>query len=143
MAAAEFNKNAQKHTEEDALNSFKQILECAISDTDCNYMGTALAKLGLYKDWCKEQYERFPHMAKEFGEIHNKALQVFESKLVEKGLVNKTNSHITTFTLSNAHGWRTKTDNEVTGKNGKDLFENIDEKALDAKIAALMGKMGK
>jgi hypothetical protein len=56
-----------------------------------------------------------------FSNLIEKAKKIQEVHLAKWGTFDKLNSAMTKFVLINNHGWKDKTETELTGKDGKDL----------------------
>lgn len=69
--------------------------------------------------------------------------RIKEQKTVDKHFQPDTAAII--FTLCNADpaNWKNRQNNEVTGRDGKDLFAGLKDEDLDARIAELEKKLGK
>jgi hypothetical protein len=72
-----------------------------------------------------------------FLKLIEKARKIQELKLQKYGTADKLNAPITKFVLINKHGWKDKTETELTGKDGKDLnapmfvFQDISGKVIE------------
>ena len=86
-----------------------------------------------YYDWIT----RFP----EFSENIKKAEE--EQKIVDKHYQPDTAAIIFTLTNGEPENWKNRQNNEVTGKDGKDLFGQLTDEELDARIAELEKKLDK
>lgn len=58
----------------------------------------------------------------EYSNSIKRALQKCESYVEKGALTNKLNATFSIFNLKNNYGWKDKTESEVSGPNGKDLF---------------------
>lgn len=81
--------------------------------------------------------------SKEKDETGKTKPRIKEQKTVDKHFQPDTAAII--FTLCNADpvNWKNRQNNEVTGKDGKDLFTGLKDEELDARIAELEKKLNK
>lgn len=69
--------------------------------------------------------------------------RIKEQKIVDKHYQPDTAAIIFTLTNGEPENWKNRQNNEVTGKDGKDLFGQLSDEELDARIAELEKKLGK
>ena len=69
--------------------------------------------------------------------------RIKEQKVVDKHYQPDTAAIIFTLTNGEPENWKNRQNNEVTGKDGKDLFAQLTDEELDAKISDLEKKSGK
>lgn len=69
--------------------------------------------------------------------------RIKEQKVVDKHYQPDTAAIIFTLTNGEPENWKNRQNNEVTGKDGKDLFAQLTDDELDAKISDLEKKLGK
>lgn len=69
--------------------------------------------------------------------------RIKEQKIVDKHYQPDTAAIIFTLTNGEPENWKNRQNNEVTGKDGKDLFGQLTDEELDARIAELEKKLGK
>ena len=69
--------------------------------------------------------------------------RIKEQKIVDKHYQPDTAAIIFTLTNGEPENWKNRQNNEVTGKDGKDLFGQLTDEELDARIAELERKLGK
>ena len=69
--------------------------------------------------------------------------RIKEQKVVDKHFQPDTAAIIFTLTNGEPENWKNRQNNEVTGKDGKDLFGQLTDEQLDARIAELENKAGK
>lgn len=69
--------------------------------------------------------------------------QIKEQTTTKKHIAPDTAAVIFTLTNGEPDTWRNRQTNEVTGKDGKDLFKQLSDDELEAKIAELERKLGK
>ena len=69
--------------------------------------------------------------------------RIKEQKVVDKHYQPDTAAIIFTLTNGEPENWKNRQNNEVTGKDGKDLFGQLTDEELDAKISDLEKKLGK
>ena len=69
--------------------------------------------------------------------------RIKEQKVVDKHFQPDTAAIIFTLTNGEPENWKNRQNNEVTGKDGKDLFGQLSDEELDARIAELEKKLGK
>ena len=69
--------------------------------------------------------------------------RIKEQKVVDKHYQPDTAAIIFTLTNGEPENWKNRQNNEVTGKDGKDLFAQLTDEELDAKISDLEKKLGK
>lgn len=69
--------------------------------------------------------------------------KIKEQKTVDKHFQPDTAAIIFTLCNGEPDTWKNHQNNEVTGKDGKDLFEQLTDEELDKKIADLERKLGK
>lgn len=69
--------------------------------------------------------------------------RIKEQKVVDKHFQPDTAAIIFTLTNGEPENWKNRQNNEVTGKDGKDLFGQLTDEELDARIAELERKLGK
>lgn len=67
--------------------------------------------------------------------------RIKEQKIVDKHFQPDTAAIIFTLTNGEPENWKNKYNNEVTGKDGKDLFANTTDEQLNARIAELEKKL--
>lgn len=68
--------------------------------------------------------------------------KVKEQKTVDKHIQADTSAVIFTLCNCDPDNWKNRQSTEVTGKDGKDLFEKLTDEELNAKITALEKKLG-
>lgn len=105
----------------------------------------AEAKKAFYERYkgtrCRKthHYGRFRQVRrKRQGDTANKG-----TKIVDKHYQPDTAAIIFTLTNGEPENWKNRQNNEVTGKDGKDLFGQLTDEELDARIAELERKLGK
>lgn len=69
--------------------------------------------------------------------------QIKEQTTTKKHIAPDTAAVIFTLTNGEPDTWRNRQTNEVTGKDGKDLFKQLSDDELEKKIAELERKLGK
>lgn len=69
--------------------------------------------------------------------------QIKEQTTTKKHVAPDTAAVIFTLTNGEPETWRNRQSNEVTGKDGKDLFKQMSDEELEAKINDLERKLGK
>lgn len=69
--------------------------------------------------------------------------RIKEQKVVDKHFQPDTAAIIFTLTNGEPENWKNRQNNEVTGKDGKDLFGQLTDEELDARIAEYERKLGK
>jgi transposase-like protein len=69
--------------------------------------------------------------------------KIKEQKIVDKHFQPDTAAIIFTLTNGDPEAWKNKQSTEVTGKDGKDLFGQMSDSELDARIAELERKLEK
>lgn len=69
--------------------------------------------------------------------------RIKEQKVVDKHFQPDTAAIIFTLTNGEPENWKNRQNNEVTGKDGNDLFGQLSDEELDARIAELEKKLGK
>lgn len=69
--------------------------------------------------------------------------RIKEQKVVDKHFQPDTAAIIFTLCNGEPETWKNRQNNEVTGKDGKDLFGQLTDEELDARIAELERKAGK
>jgi hypothetical protein len=69
--------------------------------------------------------------------------QIKQQVTTKKHIAPDTAAVIFTLTNGEPDTWRNRQTNEVTGKDGKDLFKQLSDDELEAKIAELERKLGK
>lgn len=69
--------------------------------------------------------------------------RIKEQKVVDKHFQPDTAAIIFTLTNGEPENWKNRQNNEVTGKDGKDLFGQLTDEELDARISELERKLGK
>lgn len=69
--------------------------------------------------------------------------RIKEQKIVDKHYQPDTAAIIFTLTNGEPENWKNRQNNEVTGKDGKDLFGQLTDAELDARIAEYERKLGK
>lgn len=69
--------------------------------------------------------------------------KIKEQSTTKKHIAPDTAAVIFTLTNGEPSTWRNRQSNEVTGKDGKDLFKQLSDDELEAKIAELERKLGK
>lgn len=69
--------------------------------------------------------------------------QIKEQTTTKKHIAPDTAAIIFTLTNREPETWKNRQTNEVTGKDGKDLFKQMSDDELEAKIAALEKKLGR
>lgn len=136
MAAPEGNKNAEKWTEETTIEKLNELLDAADFTT---YIGEGLSEIGLYGQWFSEMGIKFKD-SEIVSETIKAIEQKYEAKLVSKTLKGDYNPTMAIFTLKNKHSWKDKTEQEITGKDGKDLFSGMSDEDLDKAISRYGGK---
>lgn len=131
MAAELGNKYAEKWTRDAVLEILAQILELS-KDKKVFYIGSALAKVGLYHEWYSYVADKFKDDIEVFHTIKN-IDQVFEAKLVDNTLEGELNPTMAIFTLKNKHEWKDKveTENHNYDKTPDRLTKDQIDKLLD------------
>lgn len=69
--------------------------------------------------------------------------QIKEQTTTKKHIAPDTAAIIFTLTNREPETWKNRQTNEITGKDGKDLFKHLSDDELEAKIAELERKLGK
>jgi hypothetical protein len=69
--------------------------------------------------------------------------KIKEKTTVKKHFQPNTGAVIFALTNRDSENWKNRQNTEVTGKDGKDLFANVPDDELDARIAELEKKLGK
>lgn len=92
----------------------------------CLWLGSALVKVGLYRDVWAYWYEKFRDDAVVLRTI-KKIDQIFEDRLFAKAAKGDTNSTMAIFGLKNNHGWTDKRelDHTTAGQAITDLKVEI------------------
>ena len=118
------NKNAEKWTEETVLAKLAEIEEVMHSNS-CNYIGSALVKVGLYKQIWSDWVEKFKDVPT-VSEPIKRITAYFEAKLFERGLDASVNTGMAIFGLKNNYSWTDRKDLNVSGEldNNVNLYLN-------------------
>lgn len=136
------NSNAEKWTLEETLAMLEKIEEEAQND-DCLWLGSALVKVGLYRDIWDYWKDKFKKQESVFRTI-KKIDQIFESKLFESALKGKVNGTVAIFGLKNNYEWKDKTEQDVNLK-GKVSFSDMTDEQIEyerQRIAERIAKFG-
>ena len=110
------NKNHEIWTFEDATKYMELVLNYVIENTDCVSIQEAACNTGEYKDvitYLERKYNI------EFSTI-KRANSIIEERTYKNALSGKYNSTMAIFGLKNNHGWKDKTETDIT-TNGKEL----------------------
>lgn len=123
MPAPKGNKNAEKWTVKAVQEKLSEIEEAA-ADPSCLWLGSALVKAGLYKDvwvyWC----EKFANDDVVFRTI-KRIEQIFEDRLFAEAAKGTIVPSVAIFGLKNNHGWKDKSEQEVTLKPPVQMEDDI------------------
>ena len=114
MAGTKGNTNAEKWTRYTVLEMLKKI-EAEAKKPTCAWLGSALVKVGLYKQVWAYWKDIFKDDKIVFEPI-KKIEQIFEDRLFEKALKGEYNQTMAIFGLKNNHEWRDR--KELTGPDG-------------------------
>lgn len=134
MPAPEGNKNAEKWTEETTLEMLSRI-EKEAQKSDCLWLGSALVKVGLYKQIWSEWERKFQDNDV-VSESIKRIEQIFEDRIVTRGLKGESNPTMTIFTLKNNYDWKDKTEQDVNVK-GKIAYSDMTEEQIDNELRRL------
>ena len=110
MGAPKGNNNAEKWTEQQAIEFVESVLEYVQSNPDCVFIGEPVSQLGYYRTIWNYLSDKF-----DFDTI-KRVESILESRLVKKGISGETNPTMTIFTLKNNYHWRDKTEVDHTTK---------------------------
>lgn len=122
------NSNAEKWTLEETIAMLDKIgLEA--QDKDCLWLGSALVRVGLYKQIWSEWKDKFEN-EKTISESIKKIEQIFEDRIVTRGLKGDANATMTIFTLKNNYDWKDKTEQDVNLK-GRVAFSDMTDEQID------------
>ena len=96
-----------------------------------------------YYDWIT----RFPEFSENIKKAEAERMAFFVAE-AKKSLLRKIQGYTVqekhiTLTNGEPENWKNRQNNEVTGKDGKDLFGQLTDEELDARIAELERKLGK
>ena len=109
------NKNAQKHTEEDALRAGNGLLEWISQKNDNIFLEEYFYIQNNYPcDFVKNMKKRFPS----FAELIKKALDIQKFKLQKFALSGKANPTMSIFLLKCNHGMNENNKLEISGDGG-------------------------
>lgn len=99
------------------------------------------AMIGVHRDtlhsWANEKNPNGTHKNPRFSDTYKKAKDLQEANLVEGTMAGAYNSTFAIFTAKNVLGWRDKTEQEITGKDGAPftgievIFRNADGTSSD------------
>ena len=115
----EGNKNAEKWTEEKALELGNEMIEWLKKDGNVFYGEFLSVVKDLYPNtisYLEGKFESFLYLKK-------KAQKIQEFKLLNKGLNNEVNPTITIFTLKNHHNYKDKSEVDQTITEKKQIFK--------------------
>ena len=132
MPAPEGNNYAEKWTKETVLQTLDRI-EAEAKKPSCAWLGSALVKVGLYKDLWAYWKEKFEDDDEVFRPI-KKIEQIFEDRLFEKALKGDYNQTMAIFGLKNNHEWRDRTEVERTERK---VYENLTDEEIAEEIERL------
>ena len=79
--------------------------------------------------------------SKEFDMSGKPKPKIKEQKIIDKHYQPDTAAIIFTLTNAEPEHWKNRLNNEVTGKDGKELFASLTDSELDAKITELERKL--
>lgn len=123
MPAPKGNKNAETWTREAVIEQLAKI-EAEAKKPSCLWLGSALVKVGLYRELWSYWSEKFKGDDVVFQTI-KRIDQYFEDRLFAKAAKGDLNATIAIFGLKNNHGWTDKKDVDVTTKG-----ESINERKI-------------
>ena len=117
MPAKKGNTYAEKWTKAEVLKALKQIQAEAQRPT-CTWLGTALVRVGLYREIWTYWKEKFAKDIEVFQTIKN-IDTIFEERLFSKALRGEANATVAIFGLKNNHGWkdRQEVDHTTAGES--------------------------
>ena len=113
------NKNAEKWTEEKALELGNEMIEWLKTDENVFYGQF----LHVEKDLHLHTLTYLENKFESFLQLKKKAQKIQEFKLLNKGLNNEVNPTITIFTLKNHHNYKDKTEVDQTIIEKKQIFK--------------------
>ena len=79
------------------------------------------SKIGVHRETLLEWAKRYP----EFADAYKKAKDLQESNLIEGTLAGAYQPSFAIFTAKNVLGWRDKTEQEITGKDGAPVQHEV------------------
>ena len=124
------NKHAEKYTEKMVEEIFQKSLEELQSNRNIIYLGELAEIMDLYSDWYKHQLYRLKDN-KVLPTLKEKIDSLLATRLFTLAAWNRVNPTIAIFGLKNNHGWKDKQEQEVYGKDGKDLIPTYNIKKVD------------
>ena len=98
------------------------------------YIQEFCLSIGINKSTLQEWVSKYP----DFSNAYRIAKEKQRQLMVTLALQGHYNASFTWRAMMNMHGWRDKSDNVHTGKDGASLFPNLSDADLDARIAAIM-----
>lgn len=117
MPAKKGNTYAEKWTRRTVLDQLAKI-EAEAQKATCLWLGSALVKVGLYKDVWAYWTEKFADDDQVFRTI-KKVEQIFEDRLFTKAVKGDVNSAVAIFGLKNNHYWTDKREIDHTTQGDK------------------------
>lgn len=130
MAGSKGNNNAEKWTNASTIEMLSKIEKEALKPS-CIWLGSALVKVGLYKDVWAYWKEKFADDQIVFRTI-KKIEQIFEDRLFTQAVKGKAQSTVAIFALKNNHGWtdRSEVETKIT-KSYESLTEDEIQQEID------------
>lgn len=123
MAGSKGNKNAEKWTVAEVKKKLAEI-EAEAKKPTCLWLGSALVRVGLYRDiWAywSEKFEKDEIVFRTIKQIE----QIFEDRLFDKAAKGDLVASVAIFGLKNNHGWKDKSEQEVTIQSPVQLNDDL------------------
>lgn len=139
--------NISPSTYFDWVNRFLEFSEC-IKKAEAERMSffVAEAKKSLLKKiqgYTVQEKHLTTLNSNKFDENGNEIPRIKELKIVDKHFQPDTAAIIFTLTNGEPENWKNRQNNEITGKDGKDLFGQLSDDDLNKRIAELENKLKK
>ncbi|MGD1843297.1 MAG: terminase small subunit [Thermonemataceae bacterium] len=127
----EGNDASLRWTKEKAEEFLTNSLDKLVNNKKIRYIGSLAVEMNEYRELYSYLLDKFP----EFHTIKNKIDAIIEARLYEDGLKGDANATLVIFGLKNNHGWKDKTEHEVTKKQANiDLTKLTDEQLRELAI---------
>ena len=110
MPAPKGNNNAEKWTQDQAVEFADSVLNYVKENKNCLFIGEAVTELGYYRTLWNYISEKF-----DFDTI-KRVESILESRLVNSGLSGDSNATMTIFTLKNNYKWTDRQEIDHTTK---------------------------
>jgi len=111
VGAPKNNKNAEKWTEQDAINLFNSAIELTSGDSQFDFIGEVAKELNVYRDIFVYLKDRFDSCKP----LYKKLVSNVEANCYSHGKRGEINTAMAIVNLKSNHGWTDRVD--TTSKN--------------------------